>query len=233
MSIQSNVKIVIPGDHPVQIAGSPHLARLDSYGEVVLYSDRPETLEEKVCRAKGADILMNTRGAVTWGVEEFHKLPSLKMITSCSIGTDMFDLEAANARGIVICNQPGRTAPVVAEHLFGLMFATAKRAAFLTAEMKVGRWPRMDNVMLQGKVLGIVGNDVEDVEMIQAVPGHLDQIEARDPCRPAVFDHFFSRETGIPQVLLGKAVGQRVLLGIGCPDMYVGVNDLGNRLRRC
>jgi len=165
MSIQSNVKIVIPGDHPVQIAGSPHLARLDSYGEVVLYSDRPETLEEKVCRAKGADILMNTRGAVTWGVEEFHKLPSLKMITSCSIGTDMFDLEAANARGIVICNQPGRTAPVVAEHLFGLMFATAKRAAFLTAEMKVGRWPRMDNVMLQGKVLGIVGTGNIGAEM--------------------------------------------------------------------
>ena len=63
MSTQSNVKIVIPGDHPVQIAGSPHLARLDNYGEVVLYSDRPETLEEKVSRAKGADILMNTRGA--------------------------------------------------------------------------------------------------------------------------------------------------------------------------
>ena len=79
------------------------------------------------------------------------------MITTCSIGTDMFDLEAAKKREIVICNQPGRTAPVVAEHMFGLMFAVAKRAAYLTVEMKKGYWPRRDNVMLQGKTLGIIG----------------------------------------------------------------------------
>lgn len=157
MSIETGVTIVIPGDDPVQIAGSPHLARLDRYGEVILHTDRPETLEEKIARAKPADILMNTRGAVTWTSEAFGQLPKLRMITSCSIGTDMFDLEAAKAKGVVICNQPGRTAPVVAEHTFGLMFAVAKRAAFLTAEMKAGRWPRIDNVMLRGKVLGIIG----------------------------------------------------------------------------
>jgi D-3-phosphoglycerate dehydrogenase len=77
----------------------------------------------------------------------------------------MFDLEDARKRGIVICNQPGRTAPVVAEHMFGLMFAAAKRAAFMTSEMKAGRWPRMDGVMLQEKVLGIVGTGNIGAEM--------------------------------------------------------------------
>ena len=37
------------------------------------------------------------------------------------------------------------------------MFAAAKRAAFQTAELKAGRWTLMQNVMLQGKTLGIVG----------------------------------------------------------------------------
>ena len=69
----------------------------------------------------------------------------------------MFDLEAAKAHDVIICNQPGRTAPVVAEHMFGLMFAVSKRAAYLTAGMKRGEWPRIDNVMLQGKTLGIIG----------------------------------------------------------------------------
>lgn len=151
------VRIVIPGDDPVQIAGSPHLERLDPYGDVVLYTDRPETTEEKISRAAEAAVLMNTRGAVTWGAEDLRQLPRLRMIATCSIGTDMLDLEAARAQGIVVCNQPGRTAPVVAEHMFGLMFAAAKRAAFMTAQMKAGQWPRMDNVMLQGKVLGVVG----------------------------------------------------------------------------
>jgi D-3-phosphoglycerate dehydrogenase len=157
MSHKERVKIVVPGDDPVQIYGSPHLNRLKPYGEVELYTDRPQSLEEKIRRAEDADILINTRGVVTWRAEEFNRLPKLKMITSCSIGTDMFDLEAARARGILICNQPGRTAPVVAEHMFGLMFAAAKRAAFMTAGLKAGKWIRMDNIFLQGKVLGIIG----------------------------------------------------------------------------
>jgi len=66
---------------------------------------------------------------------------------------------------VIICNQPGRTAPVVAEHMFGLMFAVSKRAAYLTAEMKKGGWPRIDNVMLQGKTLGIIGTGAIGAEM--------------------------------------------------------------------
>jgi len=162
---KQTVKIVVPGDDPLQIADSPELERLKSYGEVVLYSDRPQSSHEKVRRAYEADILMNTRGVVTWGEEEFKQLPKLKMITTCSIGTDSFDLEAARARGIIICNQPGRTAPVVAEHMFGLMFAVAKRTAYYTLQMKAGLWPRMDNVMLQGKTLGIVGTGSIGAEM--------------------------------------------------------------------
>ena len=157
MAVEDYVQIVVPGDEPVQIAGSPHLELLANYGNVVLYDTRPESSEEKIERVRDADVIMNTRGAVTWGEQEFSQLPKLKMITTCSIGTDMFDLEAAKKYGVVICNQPGRTAPVVAEHMFGLMFAVAKRAAYLTTEMKKGGWPRRDNVMLQGKTLGIIG----------------------------------------------------------------------------
>jgi len=165
MSTQKRVKIVVPGDDPVQIAGSPHLEQLKPYADIDLHTDRPQSSEEKVRRAKEADIIINTRGVVTWGAEDFKQLPNLKMITSCSIGTDMFDLEAAKDQGVIICNQPGRTAPVVAEHMFGLMFAAAKRAAFLTAGMKAGKWIRMDNVFLQGKVLGIVGTGSIGSEM--------------------------------------------------------------------
>ncbi len=151
------LKIVVPGDAPPQIQGSPHLERLKPYGDVEVYTDRPETAEEKVRRAEDADILINSRGMVKWHADVLPYLPKLKLISLCSIGTDMIALDAAKKRGIVVCNQPGRTAPIVAEHSFGLMFALAKRAAFMTTSMQVGKWPRMDNVYLQGKTLGIVG----------------------------------------------------------------------------
>ena len=165
MADKERVKIVIPGDDPVQCAGSPHLEKLKPYGDVELYSDRPESSAEKVERVKDADIIINSRGVVTWNAEEFNQLPNLKMIATCSIGTDMLDLEAAKDKGIIICNQPGRTAPVVAEHMFGLMFAAAKRAAYFTAGVKEGKWLRMDNMMVQGKTLGIVGTGAIGAEM--------------------------------------------------------------------
>ena len=165
MALEGRATIVVPGDEPIQIAGSPHLSKLEPYGDIVIHSDRPQSPADKVERAKDADVIMNTRGAVSWREEEFSRLPKLKLIATCSIGTDMIDLEAARRRGITVCNQPGRTAPVVAEHMFGLMFAAAKRAAFLTAGMKAGQWPRKDNVMLQGKVLGVVGTGAIGAEM--------------------------------------------------------------------
>ncbi|MBI4553827.1 MAG: glycerate dehydrogenase [Candidatus Latescibacteria bacterium] len=157
--------IVVPGDDPPQVQGSPHLKCLEPYGEVIVYTDRPATLEEKIARTQDAEILINSRGIVKWPAEALRQLPKLRMITTCSIGTDMIDLPVARERGIIVCNQPGRTAPVVAEHAFGLMFALAKRSAFMTTSLKAGRWPRMDNVFLQGKTLGIVGTGAIGAEM--------------------------------------------------------------------
>jgi D-3-phosphoglycerate dehydrogenase len=151
------VTIVIPGDDPPQLQGSPHLDRLRPYGEVVLYTDRPPTAEEKVRRAKDAVCLINSRGAVKWPGEVLRQLPCLKLIAVCGIGFDAVDIETARRMGIAVCNLPGRTASIVAEHAFGLMFAVAKRAWFQTNELKSGRWTRLDNFSLQGKTLGLIG----------------------------------------------------------------------------
>jgi phosphoglycerate dehydrogenase-like enzyme len=157
MIVSDRVVIVVPGDFPPQVQGSPHLERLEPYGEVILYTDRPKTVDEQLARARDAVCLMNTRGAVKWPAELLRALPRLKMATVCGIGTDAFDLRVARELGIVVCNVPGKTAPLVAEHALGLMLAVAKRAHFSTAELKAGRWTVRDNVYLRGKTLGVVG----------------------------------------------------------------------------
>jgi D-3-phosphoglycerate dehydrogenase len=149
--------IVIPGDDPPQLQGSPHLQRLEARGTVRMWVDRPATAEEKVRRATGATCLINSRSAIKWPADVLRQLPELRMIAVCGIGTDAIDLEAARRQGIVVSNIPGRTAPVVAEHALGLMFAVAKRAWFSTNELKHGRWTLRDNVFLRGKTLGLVG----------------------------------------------------------------------------
>jgi phosphoglycerate dehydrogenase-like enzyme len=164
---KASVKIVIPGDDPPQLQGSPHLERLQTYGEVVLHTDRPATLEEKLRRLQDADCMINSRGAVQWPRQALFRLPRLKMISVCGIGTDAIDLEAARELGIVVCNIPARTAAIVAEHALALMFAVARRAWYQTHELKHGRWDRRDNVFLRGKTLGILGTGSIGIAMAQ------------------------------------------------------------------
>ena len=149
--------IVVPGDEPRQVRGSAALERLAAYGEVVAYDTRPADDAEKLERVREATVILNSRGAVGWGEADFARLPKLKMITTCSIGTDAIDIAAAKARGITVCNIPDRTVPMVAEHLFAMMLAAAKQLPHETTEIRSGRWNVCSNIYLRGKTLGIVG----------------------------------------------------------------------------
>lgn len=151
------IRIVIPGDDPPQLQDTPQLARLAAYGEVALWRDRPASDEEKIGRARGAVCLINSRSAVKWPGAVLRQLPELKMITVCGIGTDSIDLAAAQELGIVVCNIPGQTAPIVAEHALALMFAVARQAWFQTDLVKRGGWKTGFNLYLRGKTLGVVG----------------------------------------------------------------------------
>ena len=148
--------IVIPGDHPPHIADSLHLARLNPH-RVTIFTDLPAGLDDHVGRVHDADIILNSRSQVSWREETLLQLPKLALIATCSIGVDNIDLDVARNLGILVCNLPGRTAPIVAEHTVALLMAVAKRAAFFTQSIRAGRWERMDTVYLNGKTLGIIG----------------------------------------------------------------------------
>ena len=155
---RAKVLIAIPGDDPPQLQGSPHLERLRPYGEVVLHTDRPATVEEQVRRAKGAVCMINSRSAVKWPGAVLRQLPKLKMVGVCGIGTDSVDAAACRELGIALCNIPGRTAPIVAEHALALMLGCARRLAYWTPRTKAGHWSAGDNIFLGNKLLGIVGS---------------------------------------------------------------------------
>jgi phosphoglycerate dehydrogenase-like enzyme len=151
------IRIAIPGDDPPQLQGSPHLERLRARGEVMLHIDRPPDDAEKLRRVEGATCIINSRSAVKWPGHLLRQLPSLRMITVCGIGTDAIDVAAARELDIVVCNVPGLTAPIVAEHALALMLATARRVCFQTQQLRAGVWKTPDNIYLRGKTLGILG----------------------------------------------------------------------------
>ena len=157
LKFREKLVFLVPGDDPRQIQGSPHLDRLKPHGQVIVHTDKPATVEEQLDRARDAHIILNSRSAVRWHRDELRGAPNLRMIALFGVGTDIIDLVTAKEMGVVVSNQPGRTAPIVAEHIIGLMLAAAKRSAFQTAEIKAGRWERRQGVFLRGKTLGLIG----------------------------------------------------------------------------
>ncbi len=152
-----NILIAIPGDDPPQLQGSPHLERLRARGDVVMHPDRPADDAEKLRRVQGATCLINSRSAVKWPGPLLRQLPNLRMITVCGIGTDAIDTATAKELGIAVCNVPGLTAPIVAEHALALMLATARRVCLQTEQLRAGVWKTPDNIYLRGRTLGILG----------------------------------------------------------------------------
>ncbi|MDX1944470.1 MAG: 2-hydroxyacid dehydrogenase [Pirellulaceae bacterium] len=159
--------VVIPGDDPPMIAGSRHLDRLRERADVVLYTTRPASDDEKIARAGEAEVILNSRGIVRWPGSVLRRLPRLRLISCCAIGYDCVEMAAAAELGITVTNVPGRTATMVAEHALALLLGAARRVAWMTSEIKQQRWPGMHLVALHGKRLGVIGTGNIGREMIR------------------------------------------------------------------
>jgi len=105
--------------------------------------------------------------------------PRLRLIQKIGVGVNTIDLEAAQARGIPVCNLPGTNARAVAELTLALMLATLRRLPRFDAAMRQGAWsdPLLQDGLgeLGGRAVGLVGYG--------AIPRMLAPILAAMGCR--------------------------------------------------
>ena len=159
--------VVIPSDSPPLVGASPCLPQLRRIADYRLYADRPATVAEQVARVSEADILLNSRGSLAFPAEVLRALPRLRMIAVCGIGYDAIDLPTATQQGIVVCNVPGRTAVIVAEHALALTLAVARRLSFFTAELRSGRWRGDLGLSLSNRCMGVIGTGHIGCQMLR------------------------------------------------------------------
>jgi phosphogluconate 2-dehydrogenase len=90
------------------------------------------------------------------------RAPHLRVLSSISVGVDNYDLDALQARGIVLCHTPGVLDETVADTVFALLMATSRRVVELSQMVREGRWQRnvredLFGVDVYGKTLGLLG----------------------------------------------------------------------------
>lgn len=115
----------------------------------------PAALRE---RARGVRALM-VRNQTVVDAALLAAAEQLEVIGRIGVGMDNIDLPAASARGIVVCYAAEENAVSVAEHVFALLFALARKVPAADRSVREGRWERAAHTgfELHGKTLAVLG----------------------------------------------------------------------------
>ena len=136
---------------------SAALDALRSFADEIIYNPHGRPLVQ----AELKELLAGCDGFVAGldyiDADVINSCDKLKVISRYGAGVDRVDLEAAKAKGIVVCNTPGANTQAVADLTLGLMLAVARKIPVLDAKTKAGGWVRSTGMELYGKTLGIMG----------------------------------------------------------------------------
>jgi D-3-phosphoglycerate dehydrogenase len=121
-----------------------------------------------------------------FGTERFvQACPNLLAISSTGSGTDVIDIDACTAAGVIVCNQAGANKEGVAEHAIGMMLSLSKKIALtdklLRKHSALDRLAFQGNILL-GKTVGIIGMGYIGTRTTQLCSGLFDMtVLAYDP----------------------------------------------------
>jgi len=119
--------------------------------------------EAVAARIRDADIVITNKVPVR--AEAIAGARRLRLIAACATGTDMIDVAAASARGIVVSNVRDYARTTVPEHVFALIFALRRSLLAYRDSVRAGRWQTASQFCffdhpigdLAGSTIGIVG----------------------------------------------------------------------------
>ena len=134
-----------------------HIKKLRSIGDVEIFKDMPKNSEELKRRIDDADIAI-----VGWShlTEEILKaVEKLKMVSIWATTCHYVDLKTARERKIVVTHVPGYATEAVAEHVFALLLAAARKLLLADKHVRRGEfdWRPFRGLELAGRTIGVIG----------------------------------------------------------------------------
>lgn len=116
--------------------------------------------------SEGYDVLVVRSTEVTSAMISVSRLG---LIIRAGAGTNTIDVQAANERGVLVSNCPGKNSLAVAELAFGLMIACDRRIPDNVQQLREGIWNKKEYSKGRGlatRTLGLIGMGNISQEMI-------------------------------------------------------------------
>lgn len=181
-------------------------------GEVVYNTTgRPLTVYELVDMIPGIDGYIAGLDAINR--EVILATDRLKVIARYGVGVDAVDLEAAKEMGIVVTNTPGANSVSVAELTIGLMISLARKIPFAAQTTKSGEWLRLRGLLLQGKVVGLLGFGAIGRRVAKLLKGFDCKVLAYDP----IADDNLASRLSVELLPHDDVIRQADFLSLHCP----------------
>jgi D-3-phosphoglycerate dehydrogenase len=160
---------------------NPALEQLNRFADKVVFNPRgrPLTEDELIPLLEGCEGYIAGLDFITKKVIEQSAF--LRVISRYGAGVDRLDMEAARAKGILVCNTPGVNAQAVADLTIALILSVARRIPFLDRNTRKGRWTRSTGLELYGKTMGILGLGAIGKAVAKRASGFSMNIMAYDP----------------------------------------------------
>ncbi len=136
-------------------------AAIEALGNCKIYDRTGEA--DVVARAADADIVLTNKTLITQ--KSLAALPRLRYIGVLATGYNTVDVQAAQQRGILVCNVPEYSTPNVTQAVFALLLELTNRTGHHSQTVHEGRWSASPDfcywdgelVELAGRTRGIVG----------------------------------------------------------------------------
>lgn len=137
--------------------GRAPLELLERSGHAFRLNTTGARITRELLAELGADATAVVAGVEPYDAAMLARLPRLRCIARCGVGTDSIDHDAARERGIAILNTPDSPTDAVAELALTMMLALSRDLVRQTALMHYRRWERVEARLLRGKRVGILG----------------------------------------------------------------------------
>lgn len=137
------------------------MEQLQKHFSVKVFSPTPKLSDESLQRElKDAEAIVGTGYQVTEGLLDLA--PNLKIVSTVSVGYNHLNVDLLNERGILASHTPGVLDDTVADVIFALTLATARRMVELDKFVKAGKWTHFMREEHYGldvhhKTIGIIG----------------------------------------------------------------------------
>ena len=131
------------------------------------------------------------------------RTPRLKVVSRRGVGFERIDLDAARERNVLVTIANGVNQHAVADHVFALLLAVARRVPDANRSVHEGRWEPFAGPELRGKTLGIIGLGRVGKGVARRARGFDMRVIANDP----VHDDEFARANGVTYVALDELLG--------------------------